>query len=105
MPGKLAWKDIDDIAFELAQVYPQRDPMTVRFTELRAMVESLPEFEPEPGHVVNESILEAIQAAWIEESDVSGSGQDRGDDEDEDDDDDDDDADAPGYVPPTPFRP
>jgi len=40
--------------------------MTLRFTRLREWVEQLPEFEPEPEQRVNERILEAIQAAWIE---------------------------------------
>ncbi len=96
MPGKLAWKDIEDIAIQLAEAHPRRDPTAVRFTELRALVEALPDFAPEPGHVVNESILEAIQAAWIEESEAMDGGNNHQENEDED---------KPGYVPPTPFRP
>ena len=63
----MTWTDIDDIVIELDEAHPEVDPMTVRFTELRRLVESLEDFEPEPGQSPNEQILEAIQAGWIEE--------------------------------------
>jgi FeS assembly protein IscX len=88
MPAKFTWTDIDDIALALVQHHPGRDPLSVRFTELRDLVRALPDFEEEPGHRVNEQILEAIQAAWIEEH----RDQDRGE------------EDEPGYQPPNPFR-
>lgn len=78
MPDTFHWLDVDRIGEELAERHPDRDPLTVRFTELRALVEALPGFAPEPGHPVNERILEAIQARWIEER------EDRADDEDDD---------------------
>ncbi len=44
------------------------DPLSVNFVDLRAWVLALPEFEDDPDHC-GEKILEAIQAAWIEELD------------------------------------
>ncbi len=85
---KLSWRDVEDIALALCAQYPKRDPLSVRFTELRALVEALDEFHEEPGHPVNEAILEAIQAAWIEERQGA-----------------DPDADEPRYRPADPFRP
>ena len=58
------WLDTDDIAEKLAESFRGRDPLRVRFTELRALVESLPGFTPDPDHPVNEKILETIQAEW-----------------------------------------
>ena len=58
------WLDTDDIGELLAEAHPKRDPLAVRFTELRALVEALPCFAPDPDHPVNEKILETIQAEW-----------------------------------------
>jgi FeS assembly protein IscX len=58
------WLDVDLIGEKLAESYRGRDPMRVRFTELRALVEALPGFQPDPDHPVNEKILETIQAEW-----------------------------------------
>lgn len=58
------WLDVDLIGEKLAAAFPWRDPMRVRFTELRALVESLAGFDPDPDHLVNEKILETIQAEW-----------------------------------------
>jgi FeS assembly protein IscX len=62
-----SWTDVEDIAEALREQYPDRDPITIRFPELTGMVEKLEGFKPLPGQSVNEKILEAIQAAWIEE--------------------------------------
>jgi len=67
MADKLHWLDVQDIALELLEAHPDKDPLAVRFTELKALVESLPDFEEQPGHPVNEKILETIQAMWYEE--------------------------------------
>ncbi len=67
MSPPLHWLDVEDLALRLLEVHADRDPLTVRFTELRKMVEALPEFREQPGHPVNEKILETIQAAWYEE--------------------------------------
>ena len=67
MPHTFGWTDIEDIVLALDEAHPDVDALSVRFTELRKMVEGLEDFEPEPGHNVNEQILEAIQAGWHEE--------------------------------------
>lgn len=64
----MKWTDIYDIATALYDTYPDIDPHGVRFTELRAWVLELPGFDDDPAHC-GERILEAIQAAWIEEQD------------------------------------
>lgn len=66
MDDAFGWLDVEEIGERLAAAYPERDPYSVRFTELRAMVERLPGFTPDPEHPVNEKILETIQAEWIE---------------------------------------
>ena len=64
---RLGWLDVEEIGFRLAEVHPARDPLAVRFTELRDLVLALPGFEGDPKRC-NEKILEAIQAAWIDEA-------------------------------------
>lgn len=61
----LVWTDVDLIAERLEELFPDVDPYTLRFTKLREMVESIPEFSPDPEKHVNEQILEAIQAEWV----------------------------------------
>ena len=58
------WLEVDRIAEGLADAHPGVDPLTIRFTDLRRMVEALPGFREEPGHPVNERILEVIQMSW-----------------------------------------
>ena len=62
------WTDILDIAIELDETHPEVDPTGVNFVDLRNWVMELPEFEDDPERC-GEKILEAIQAAWIEEKD------------------------------------
>lgn len=76
MPDSFHWLDVDRIAEELADAYPDRDPYQVRFTELSDLVRALRGFSEQPGHPVNEKILEAIQSAWADEN----AGADRDDD-------------------------
>lgn len=64
----MKWVDVNDIAIALADTFPDVDPATVRFTQLREYVLSLPEFNDDPDHS-GEKVLEAIQMAWIEEQD------------------------------------
>ncbi|HYD01113.1 MAG TPA: Fe-S cluster assembly protein IscX [Phycisphaerales bacterium] len=64
MAQPFGWLDTDDIAELLAERHRDRDPMRLRFTELRALVEALPGFKPDPDHPVNEKILETVQAEW-----------------------------------------
>jgi FeS assembly protein IscX len=64
----MQWTDIDDIAIELLEAHPNVNPLAVNFVDLRNWVMALPEFDDDPNHC-GEKILEAIQAAWIEERD------------------------------------
>ncbi len=64
----LRWTDIQDIAIELADKFPDRDPLSVNFVDLRNWVVALEGFEDDPDRC-GEKILEAIQAAWIDEAD------------------------------------
>jgi FeS assembly protein IscX len=63
----MKWTDIVRIAEELQDKYPQIDPQTVRFTDLHNWVCELKDFDDDPKRG-GEKILEAIQAAWIEEA-------------------------------------
>ena len=60
----LKWTDIDEIAFQLSEKYPDIDPMTVRFTDLHKYVTGLMEFQDDPS-ASSEKTLEAIQMAWV----------------------------------------
>ena len=64
----LKWTDVQDIAIELADSLPDVDPRYVNFVDLQRWVLALPGFEGDPRHS-GEKVLEAIQAAWIEEAD------------------------------------
>jgi FeS assembly protein IscX len=64
----MKWTDIQDIAIELTEQYPDKDPLVVNFVDLRNWVMGLDGFDDDPAHC-GEKILEAIQAAWIEELD------------------------------------
>ena len=64
----LKWQDTEDIAIRLVEEHPETDPLTVRFTDLHRFVTELPGFGDDPK-ASNEKILEAIQAAWIDERD------------------------------------
>jgi FeS assembly protein IscX len=63
---KLSWTDTEDIAIELADRFPDLDPLSVRFTDLHRWVMELDQFEDDP-RASNEAKLEAIQMAWLEE--------------------------------------
>jgi FeS assembly protein IscX len=64
----MKWIDTREIAIALAEKHPEVDPSTVRFTQLREWVLALEGFDDDPNRS-GEKILEAIQAAWIEEAD------------------------------------
>ena len=63
------WLDVQRIAEDLTERHPDDDPLTITFPKLKTMVQALPGFVEQPGHPVNERILEAIQQAWIDERD------------------------------------
>jgi len=62
------WIDSRDIAIALAEKFPDVDPERVNFVDLRNWVVALDGFDDDPKRS-GEKILEAIQAAWIEEAD------------------------------------
>lgn len=62
----MKWTDVLDIAIELAEAKPDVDPRYVNFVDLRNWVVALDGFDDDPGRC-GEKILEAIQAAWIDE--------------------------------------
>lgn len=64
----MKWTDSLALAEALAEQHPQVDPRRVRFTELRAWVLALPDFDDVPERC-GERVLEAVQQAWIETSD------------------------------------
>jgi FeS assembly protein IscX len=63
----MKWTDTYDIAAALYDKYPDVDPATIRFTDLHRWVLELDGFADAPERS-GEKILEAIQAAWIEEA-------------------------------------
>jgi FeS assembly protein IscX len=62
----MKWSEAEDIGIALYEKYPDLDPLTVRFTDLREKVLQLDGFDDDPK-VSNEPKLEAIQMAWYEE--------------------------------------
>ena len=62
------WTDVYEIAIKLTDSKPEVDPLSVSFVDLRQWIIDLPGFEGDPDRC-GEKILEAIQAAWIEEMD------------------------------------
>lgn len=64
----MKWTDVQDIAIALADTHPDVDPKTVRFVDLHNYVVDLPGFNDDHQRG-GEKVLEAIQAAWIEEAD------------------------------------
>ena len=62
----MKWTDAEDIGIALSEKFPNDDPLTVRFTDLRDRVLALPGFDDD-AKASNEPKLEAIQMAWHEE--------------------------------------
>lgn len=62
----MRWTDIYDIAISLEETHPEADVVNLRFTDLHKWILALPDFQDDPGRS-NEKILEAIQAAWLDE--------------------------------------
>jgi FeS assembly protein IscX len=61
------WTDSQRIAEALYDKHPDIDPKTIRFTDLYQWILGLEGFQDDPNKC-GEKILEAIQLAWIEES-------------------------------------
>lgn len=66
MPREILWTDSEEIGIQLQEKFPDVDPLTVRFTDLHRFVTELEGFADDPTKS-NESRLEAIQMAWLEE--------------------------------------
>jgi FeS assembly protein IscX len=64
----MKWTDVNDIAIELEDAHPDADVVNLRFTDLWQWVLDIPAFDDGPDKS-NEKILEAIQAAWLDERD------------------------------------
>ncbi|MDC3250695.1 Fe-S cluster assembly protein IscX [Candidatus Pseudothioglobus singularis] len=62
----ICWTDSLEIAISLADNFPEIDPKTINFVDLRALVLNLEEFD-EGKSKCGERVLEAIQMNWIEE--------------------------------------
>ena len=62
----MKWTDAEDLGIALQEKFPEVDPLTVRFTDLREKVMGLDDFDDDPKGS-NEPKLEAIQMAWYEE--------------------------------------
>jgi len=66
MPGTFDWDDAEEIGVQLAEKFPEQNPLAVRFTDLHKWVTELAGFAGDPK-MSNEGKLEAIQMAWLEE--------------------------------------
>jgi FeS assembly protein IscX len=62
----MRWTDVTEIAIALDEAHPDADIVNLRFTDLWKWVQALPGFADDPQRS-NEKILEAIQAAWLDE--------------------------------------
>ena len=66
MPRTFDWDDAEEIGIQLAEKFPDLDPLTVRFTDLHKWITQLEGFTGDPK-LSNEGKLEAIRMAWHEE--------------------------------------
>lgn len=66
MPREILWTDAEEIGIQLQEKFPDVDPLTIRFTDLHRYVTELEGFADDATKS-NESRLEAIQMAWLEE--------------------------------------
>ncbi len=66
MPETFDWDAAEEIGIQLAEKFPDKDPLTARFTDLHKWVTELPGFTGD-SKMSNEGKLEAIQMAWLEE--------------------------------------
>ena len=51
MAEELRWEDAEDIGLKLADMYPEQNPLEVRFTDLHKLITGLPTFVDDPGKV------------------------------------------------------
>ena len=62
----MKWLDSDPIGAALCDKFPDTDPLTIRFLDLRQRVLELDGFADDP-RASTEAKLETIQMAWYEE--------------------------------------
>lgn len=62
----LTWQDSREIGELLLEKFGERDPLTVRFTDMHTAICELPDFTDDPTKST-ERVLEAIQMAWYDE--------------------------------------
>ena len=58
--------DVREIAIDLEENFPDKEILSLRFTELKHMILTLNRFKDDPVRS-NEKTLEAIQMAWLDE--------------------------------------
>ncbi len=63
----MKWIDVNDISISLSEKHPEVDPKKIRFVDLHNLVIGLEGFDDD-HHRGGEKVLEAIQAAWIDEA-------------------------------------
>ena len=63
----MKWTNVQQIAEELYDKFPQLDPTRVNFVDLHNMVIDLNGFDDD-HHRGGEKVLEAIQQAWMDEA-------------------------------------
>jgi FeS assembly protein IscX len=64
----LRWIDSQEIALALIEQHPEVNPSALHFPELMLWILALEDFDDDPKHC-GEKVLEAVQAAWIDEMD------------------------------------
>lgn len=62
----MQWTDVQEIAIELYEKYPDVDPRYVNFVDMHRWICELEGFDDDAQRS-NEKILEAIQMTWIAE--------------------------------------
>jgi len=63
---KWTWQDVEELARDLAEQYPNEDPLRLSTKAVKNLVIAMPTFGDEPD-AATESLLETIQAAWYED--------------------------------------
>ena len=63
---KLTWDQFENIGIALFEKFPDMDPTNVRYTDMHKWITELEDFGDDPSKS-NESKLEAIQMAWLDE--------------------------------------
>ena len=62
----LRWTDVHAIGEMLYDRFPDKQPLSIRFTDLREWILEMEEFDDDPERC-GERVLEAIQMAWLSE--------------------------------------